>query len=458
MRNPLALLVCRCPAVVQSVREALGSIEYLQLEVCPDAQQVGREVKRKDVVLVLAHVGSLGGDAEATNLLWSVAATRRPCPTLLLADDYREQHATTLLRAGAADFLELPVDLDKLAQLAVALTLRVHFPPRGAAPPVQEVEHCPAEEALQELVTADMGDVIAQVRRVAPQDTTLLLSGETGTGKTALARLIHELSPRRAEPFLVVDCAALSAGVIESELFGHVKGAFTGAERDRQGKLVAAGDGTILLDEVNSLPLNLQSKLLRAVGERAVEPVGAVRSVPVRARVLAASNVSLEDEVAAGRFRADLYYRLNVVGFHLPPLRERRAAIAPLAHRFLEEYAGRNRLKVRGFRADAIEAMEAYSWPGNIRELRNVVERAVALCEWGEIGLDDLPEGLRNLAPLPRHAATACTPLHRSREEAEIQQIKEALHKHRNNRMRAAAELGISRMGLYKKLHKYGFI
>jgi DNA-binding NtrC family response regulator len=455
MRTPLALLVCRCPAIVQSVREALGNIEYLRLEVCADAQQVGREVKRKDIVLVLAHLGSLGGDAEATNLLWSVAATRRACPTLLLAEDYHEQHADALLRAGAADFLELPVDLEKLAQLAVALTLRVHFPPRGAAPVTEEPQ---LEEALQELVTADMGDVISQVRRVAPQDTTLLLSGETGTGKTVLARLIHELSPRRNEPFLVVDCAALSAGVIESELFGHVKGAFTGAERDRQGKLVAAGDGTLLLDEVNSLPLHLQSKLLRAVGERSVEPVGAVRSVPVRARVLAASNVSLEDEVAAGRFRADLYYRLNVVGFHLPPLRERRAALAPLAHRFLEEYAERNRLKVRGFRADALQALEAHHWPGNIRELRNVVERAVALCEWGEIGLDDLPASFRSLTPLPRRAVTACTPLHRSREEAEIQQIREALHKHRNNRMRAAAELGISRMGLYKKLHKYGFI
>src|SRR5262249_8283891 len=196
----------------------------------------------------------------------SVAATRRPCPTLLLADDYREQHATALLRAGAADFLELPVDLEKLAQLAVALTLRVHFPPRGAAPPAPEAEDGP-EEGRQELVTADMGDVIAQVRRVAPQDTTLLLSGETGTGKTALARLIHELSPRRAEPFLVVDCAALSAGVIESELFGHVKGAFTGADRDPPGKLAAAGTGAAPPGEVNAPapPLPTQPVLARRV-------------------------------------------------------------------------------------------------------------------------------------------------------------------------------------------------
>jgi DNA-binding NtrC family response regulator len=178
----------------------------------------------------------------------------------------------------------------------------------------------------------------------------------------------------------------------------------------------------------------------------------------VRARIIAASNVSLEDEVADGRFRADLYYRLNVVGFHMPPLRERRFAIAPLATCFLIEYASRNKQAVRSFRPEVVEVLECYDWPGNIRELRNVVERAVALCEWTEISLDDLPPHLRDVAPHARQSTKASAPLHRSREEAEIQQIKEALNKHSNNRLRAAEELGISRMGLYKKLHKYGFI
>ena len=256
----------------------------------------------------------------------------------------------------------------------------------------------------------------------------------------------------------MVDCAALSSGVIESELFGHVKGAFTGADRDRPGKLTAAGAGTLFLDEVNALPLSLQAKLLRAIGEKRVEPVGAAHSLFVRARVIAATNVSLENEVADGRFRADLYYRLNVVGFHLPPLRERRTAINPMAHCFLAEYMARNGLDVRGFRPEVLDVMEEYDWPGNIRELRNVVERAVALCERVEIGLDDLPPPLHVAGPANRQASKACAPLHRGREEAEIQQIKGALQKHGNNRVRAAEELGISRMGLYKKLHKYGFM
>jgi two-component system response regulator HydG len=457
MRQPVALLVCRSARVAEAVREVLSTLDYLQLEVSAGGEDACRQVKRKDVILVLAHLGSLGGVAETTKFLWAVAATRRACPTLVLADQYHEQHATTLLRAGAADFLAVPPDLDKLVQQITALTLRMQLPPGEPSALASDPPEA-ADGQVPDLVTADMGELIKQVRRVAPQDTTVLLTGETGTGKTVVARLIHDLSPRRALPFVVVDCATLSSGVIESELFGHVKGAFTGADRDRPGKLTAAGAGTIFLDEVNALPLSMQAKMLRAMGERRVEPVGAVQSLAVRARVIAASNISLENEVADGRFRADLFYRLNVVRFHMPPLRERSLAIAPLAQRFLNEYAKRNKLAVRGFRAEVLEVMETYDWPGNIRELRNVVERAAALCDWGEIGLDNLPPPLHSIAPMGRPVSKASAPLLRSREEAEISQIKGALQKHGNNRLRAAEELGISRMGLYKKLHKYGLI
>jgi DNA-binding NtrC family response regulator len=337
--------------------------------------------------------------------------------------------------------------------------------------PSEPEEHLPADsDSLDPFLDAfppEFQLLRDQLRRVIPQDTTLLFSGETGTGKTRLARIVHELSPRRDEPFLVVDCGALSISLIESELFGHVRGAFTGADRDRPGKLSAAGKGTLLLDEVNSLPMPLQVKLLRAVDERVFEPVGANRSQPLRARLVAASNAPLEGEVAAGRFRADLYYRLNVVSFYLPPLRERHQVVGSLAAKFLAEFAARNRPDLRGLSADAVRALEGYHWPGNVRQLRNVIERAAALCPGQEILRSDLPESIRCPVPQAARGATessshnhspsaSCLTLSQSKAEAEVLRITEALRKHGNNRLRAAAELGISRMGLYKKLHKYG--
>jgi DNA-binding NtrC family response regulator len=454
MPLPSALLAARDPALVETVRGVLDTIDHLRLEICANAEQALAEATRDDIALVLAHLDTVGGDTGLTRLLWAIAATRRPCPTLVLADRYTEHQAAGLLRAGAADYLELPGERAKLAQLVDAHTLRARFPARSGPVRRGDAARALADRIeLPDLVLTGMEGLIDQVQRVAVQDATILLTGETGTGKTGLARVIHELSPRRSEPFLVVDCAALSAGVIESELFGHVRGAFTGADRDRPGKLAAAGTGTVFLDEVNALPLNLQAKLLRAVGERRFEPVGAVQPLPLRARLVAASNVPLEAEVAAGRFRSDLFYRLNVLGFCLPPLRERRQAVGAMAARFLEEFAIRNGLPAREFAASALAALESHDWPGNVRELRNVVERAVALCERTEVGLADLPPNLLTAA-----AKQSAATLTRSREEAEVVRINAALRKHRNNRQRAAAELGISRMGLYKKLHKYGLI
>jgi DNA-binding NtrC family response regulator len=435
------------------VQGAVNGIPHLAVEPCASLGPACRHVRRPDVALVLAHLPAAGGGAGVTRLLWAVAAARRPCPTLVLADRHHEPQASTLLRAGAADVLEVPAELPKLARLADALTRRLAAP----APPLPEAAD--AEDGL--------ADLMAQVRRVAGQETTLLFSGETGTGKTRLARLVHELSPRRAEPFLVVDCGALSASLVESELFGHAKGAFTGAARDRPGKLAAAAAGTLLLDEVNSLPLPLQAKLLRAADERVFEPVGSDRPQPVRARLIAASNAPLAEEVAAGRFRADLYYRLNVVGFCLPPLRERPGAVGPLAGRFLREFAARNRPDVAGLSAEAAAALAGYRWPGNMRELRNVIERAVALCAGPLVGLRDFPEAVRAagaaagaglLVSPSALAAGAAVTLRQSQAEAEVRRIREALRKHGNNRLRAAAELGISRMGLYKKLRRYGLL
>jgi DNA-binding NtrC family response regulator len=330
------------------------------------------------------------------------------------------------------------------------------------------------------VLSAEMSQTMDQIKRVVPQDTPILFTGETGTGKTRTARLIHEMSPRRAEPFLVVDCNALSPTLIESELFGHVKGAFTGADRDRVGKLAAVGKGTIVLDEINSLPLSLQAKLLRVVDDRVFEPVGCNKSQPLLARLITISNANLEQEVVAGRFRSDLFYRLNVVGFYLPPLRDRVLAIGPLARKFLAQFAAKHRPEKTGMTPEALRVLEGYHWPGNIRELGNVVERAVTLFPGPMIELGHLPEPLRvnyALRGSPRMAlrdigaktvgaSRAITgdeadddlTLVKTKEKAEITCITEALRKHRNNRLRAAAELGISRMALYKKLHKYGLL
>jgi transcriptional regulator with PAS, ATPase and Fis domain len=313
------------------------------------------------------------------------------------------------------------------------------------------------------VVSPAMHQVLEQVQRVAPRDTTIHLSGETGTGKTGLARLIHELSPRRHEPFLVINCGALSPNLIESEIFGHVKGAFTGADRDHSGKFAEAGCGTLLLDEIDSLPVVLQAKLLRAVDERVFEPVGSNQPQPLQARLIAATNRKLEEEVAAGRFRSDLYYRLNVVGFYLPPLRDRRDAILPLAGLFLAKFREGPGVAAQALTPEVQRVLYEHDWPGNVRELRNVLERAVALCPGAVIQLEDLPEALRPgwlpraAAPVPEQGPTGST-LAESKEAAEVQQITAALERHKNNRRRAAAELGISRMTLYKKLHKYGLI
>jgi DNA-binding NtrC family response regulator len=268
---------------------------------------------------------------------------------------------------------------------------------------------------------------------------------------------------------------------MESELFGHVRGAFTGADRDRAGKCAEVGRGTLLLDEINALSLELQAKLLRVVEERLFEAVGSNRSQPLQARLIVASNRRLEQEEAAGRFRSDLHYRLNVVGFFLPPLRERRDLIRPLAERLLAEFAARNDRPVSGLTAEALDALEGYAWPGNIRELRNVIERGVALCPGSEVQLADLTEAVqRSVRPtgpglaaghpegwlpagITAHAAAEYpegpnATLVWTKEKAEATHIAAALKRNDNNRLRAAAELGISRMTLYKKLHRYGLM
>jgi DNA-binding NtrC family response regulator len=470
MLDCTALLVSTDPAFIRTVKAGIASIPYLRLEVCREPAEALARLQRDEVALGMVHLMATADDAAVSRFVQAAVARKQPCAAVVLGEEYRNHLAVAFLRAGAADYVGLPVSADWLSYLMDTLTLRARLglPRKPAAADLAWAVS--GQDPLHLGSDPETVALLEQIRRVGPQDTTLLFTGETGTGKTHLARLTHELSPRRDEPFLVIDCGALSPTLVESEMFGHVKGAFTGAERDRQGKFAAAGGGTLLLDEVNSLPLHLQGKLLRAVDERAFEPVGSNKLHPLRARLIVASNRPLDREVREGRFRADLYYRLNVVGFYLAPLRERRRAIAPLAARFLVQSACRNNRFVGQITADALRALEEYDWPGNLRELRNVLERAVALCAGTDIQLRDLPEGIRaavSVASSQSAEVTASGPAPRSAdrsglakviEEAELLRITAALEKHGHNRQRAAAELGISRTALSRKLHQYGLI
>jgi DNA-binding NtrC family response regulator len=463
MLESTALLISRDQSLAQTIRAVCDSIPRLRMETCGKPDLAPRHLRRSGVALVLVHLLKGQADKSIATLLHTVVVERCGCAVLVLIEDEDKSRTDALLRAGVADCLSVPPDISRLALLMDSLTIRTR---RAIPATVAE----PAKSShLANGFFQGLPELADQVRRVAVQDTTLLLTGETGTGKTHLARLNHQLAPRRDQPFEVVDCGALSSSLIESTLFGHVRGAFTGADRNRAGKLASVGRGTLFLDEINSLPAALQCKLLRAIDERVFEPVGSDQSHPVQARLIAASNVPLEQEVASGRFRADLYYRLNVVGFYLPPLRENSERVAPLVNKFLDEFAARNRPDIRGMSAEALRCLEHYRWPGNIRELRNVVERAVALSPRREVQLGDLPENIRHQNHVPVVAAKnselagvtidlSLGSLNQAKEAAEIQRIIQALKKHSNNRLRVAAELGISRMGLYKKLRRYGLL
>ena len=289
-------------------------------------------------------------------------------------------------------------------------------------------------------------------RRVALVDSNVLLAGESGVGKEAVARFIHARSPRARRAFIAVNCAAVPETLLESELFGHARGAFTGATQDRPGLFEAAAGGTLLLDEIGDLPLGMQAKLLRVLQEREVRRLGENRSRPVDVRVLAATHRDLTAEVAAGRFRQDLYYRLRVIELRIPPLRERREDVLPLARTFLAESAKRMKCKVTGFKPAAADQLLRWGWPGNVRELQNVVERAVVLADEARVGVEDLPDEVRTAIP----GRGAPGGGERTLADVERDYILSVLSSAGDNKAQAAARLGIGTATLFRKLKQYG--
>ncbi len=307
--------------------------------------------------------------------------------------------------------------------------------------------------------SAPMVRIARLVEHLQHSDATILLTGESGTGKEVVARAIHAHSAHRDGPFVAVNCGALPADLLESELFGHVRGAFTGAVRDRVGRFELAAGGTLFLDEVGDLPLNLQVKLLRVLQERTFERVGQSETSRTDARIIAATNADLRRAVTAGTFRDDLYYRLRVVPIELPPLRQRREDVEPLAEHLLTRVGARTGRAVR-FSPDALHVLLEYPWPGNVRELENALEFAVAVCEGQTIQPEDLPSEIRNAGPAatePRPATAHSRPAPSSRpDDGEREKLRQTLERHHWKRDDAARDLGVSRTTLWRKMRELG--
>ncbi len=425
---------------VYVAEDAASAIQLLERERF-DVVLTDFRLPREDGMKVIARAKSL----------------TRPPVCILMTAYGSEELAVEAMKRGADDYIAKGrLQIDEL-EMRIARALRA----QRLEGEVQELHQRLDERfGLEHIVgrSPAMLEVLETVKQVAPTPATVLIQGESGTGKELIAKAVHQLSPRARMPLVTVHCAALPATLLESELFGHEKGAFTGAHERRIGRFEQANGGTLFLDEIGEIDASTQVKLLRVLGERTFERVGSNKTISVDVRLIAATNKNLAELVRAGKFREDLFFRLRVVEIWLPPLRERPGDVPLLALHFLREIAAEYGKPVTGFTLDAMQALVNYSWPANVRELRNAIEGAVALCKGDKITLRDLPPSVRGASAGPPAAhlsipvpASGLTPL----QEAEKQLIIRALQECDGNRTLAARKIGISRRTLHRKLHEY---
>ena len=445
--DSLKLLIVEDDRGLQSqLRWCFEGYEVLQAEDRPSAMA---QVRRHQPALVTLDLGLPPDPANATeglSLLEEILSTAPNTKVIVVTGNDDRANALKAVAQGAYDFYVKPVDADTL-RLIVDRAARLYKLEEENRRLARQ-----AESPLEGLITADPGmlKVCRMVERVAPSDATVLLLGDSGTGKEVLARALHALSPRRKERFVAINCAAIPENLLESELFGYEKGAFTGAVRQTIGKIEHAHKGTLFLDEIGDLPMSLQAKLLRFLQERTVERLGGRNEIPVDIRVLGATNQDLAELIRAERFREDLYYRISEIAVTIPPLRERQGDCSLLAHALLERFARDQHKPRRGLTAEAIQAIEAYDWPGNVREMENVLRRAVIMADGPRITPEDL--GL----DVPAEAAEGSLRLREARDAAEHEAVIKAMARCNGNIAHAADLLGVTRPTLYNLLDKFG--
>ena len=409
----------------------------------------GELLHQQEVDLVLTDLNMPG--SSGIDFCAELHGNRPDLPVVIMTAFGSLETAIAALRAGAYDFVTKPVDLDLLNITLTRALQHRHLQEKVRLLKAQVRRQQPDDELLGE--SAVLQQVKQQIGRIADLETSVLISGESGTGKELVARALHRQSQRSEGPFVAINCAALPENLLESELFGHVRGAFTDARENRNGLFVEASGGTLLLDEIAELPLALQPKLLRVLEDHKVRPLGSSKEIACDVRVLAASHRDLNAAVNQGRFRSDLYYRLNVIQLDLPPLRARGNDILLLALTFIAQLSKRFGKSVTGLAQPAAACLLAYQWPGNVRELRNVIERALALSCHDLITLEDLPEAVRHPdgeIPLPTSLVEPGTIL--PLEEMERRYIQQVLEQLEGNRTLAARLLGVDRKTLYRKL------